>query len=101
MQEEALVDDQVRVADWPELIFVGLAASEAVVTGGGVVKEPVVHGVSGAPMAPQQVLKLSPLSGLEGLEVSPQGFCMMTPLADSDRFGLRPLASTALKVTWS
>jgi len=45
VQEEALVELQVRVDACPGLIFVGLAVSEAVVAGGGVVKEPAVHEV--------------------------------------------------------
>ena len=95
-QDEALVEDQVRVEDCPAIIDVGLADKEAVVGGGGVMNEPAVHGVS-EPL-PQQVLKTSPLTGEEGFEVSPYGSCMMMPLAESDRFGFRPLASTGSKV---
>lgn len=71
MQDVVLVEDQVSVDDCPALIFVGLAEREAVVGGGGSVKEPAVHGVSTAPIAPQQVLKMLPLTGVEGFEVSP------------------------------
>jgi hypothetical protein len=46
VQEVAFFEDQVRVEDWPELIFVGLADSEVVGAGGGVVKEPVVQDVN-------------------------------------------------------
>ena len=70
-QEVALVEDQVRVEDCPALIFVGLAEREALGAGGGVVKEPAVQGVDAAPAAPQQVLKVLPLTGAEGFEVSP------------------------------
>lgn len=49
----------------------GLADSAAMGTGGGVVKEPAVQGVSEA--LPQQVLKTSPVTGEEGFEVSPYG----------------------------
>ena len=87
VQDVALVEDQVRVDDCPALIFVGLAEREAVGAGGGIVKEPAVQGVSAAPIAPQQVLNVSPLTGAEGFEVSPEGSCMMIPFAESDRFG--------------
>ena len=70
-QEVALVEDQVRVEDCPAVIDLGLADRATVGAGGGVVKEPAVHGVSAAPMAPQQVLKTLPLTGAEGFEVSP------------------------------
>ena len=71
VQEEALVELHVRVEACPGVIFVGFAESEAVVTGGGVVKEPAVHGVKlGA--SPQHVLKTSPFTGSEGFEVCPQ-----------------------------
>ena len=85
VQNEALVEDQVRVDDCPELIFVGLADKEAVVGGGGVMNEPTVQGVN-EPW-PQQVPKASPFAGSEGFDVSPAGSCMMTPLFANDRFG--------------
>ena len=53
---------------------------------------PAVHGVSPAPLAPQHVLKASPLTGAEGFEVSPYGSTAIMPFADRDRFGLAPLA---------
>ena len=96
VQDEALVELHDSVEDCPALMVFGLATREAIVAGGGVVNEPAVHGVS-VPL-PQQVLKISPLTGDEGFEVSPYGSCMMTPLADNDRFGFRPLASTGSKV---
>ena len=82
---EAWVEDQVRVADCPGPILVGLAESEAVGAGGGVVKEPAVHGVN-EPL-PQHVVKMSPFVGADGFEVCPQGSCAMIPLPGSDRFG--------------
>ena len=85
VQDEALAEDQVRVDDCPGPIDLGLAESEAVVAGGGVVREPAVHGVN-EPL-PQHVLKMSPFAGADGFEVCPQGSCAMIPLADSDRFG--------------
>lgn len=45
VQDVALVEVHDRVEDWPALIDLGLAASEAVTTGGGVENEPAVHGV--------------------------------------------------------
>ena len=71
MLDVVSVEDQVSVEDWPRLIDLGLADKEAVVGAGGVVKEPAVRGVRAAPIAPQQVLKLSPLTGEEGFELSP------------------------------
>jgi hypothetical protein len=41
VQEEALVEDQVRVDDWPDVIEVGLADREAVGTGLVTVPEPL------------------------------------------------------------
>jgi len=62
-----LVELHDRVDDCPTVILGGLAVSEAVTTGGGVVNEPAVHGVN-EPL-PQQVLKTSPLTGADGFEV--------------------------------
>jgi hypothetical protein len=98
VQDDALIELHDRVEDCPALTIFGLAEREAVVAGGGVVNEPAVHGVS-EPL-PQQVLKISPFTGEEGFEVSPYGSCMMTPLADSERFGFRPLASTGSNVVF-
>jgi hypothetical protein len=86
-----------KFEDCPRLTVFGPAERAAVVAGGGVVDEPAVHGVS-EPLA-QQVLTTFPFTGAEEFEVSPYGSCMMTPLADNDRFGFRPLASTGSKVT--
>jgi hypothetical protein len=96
VQDDALVEDQVRVEDCPPVIDFGLADRVAVGATGGVVKEPAAHDVNEP--VPQHVLKTSPFTGEEGFEVSPSGSCMMTPLADSDRFGFRPFASTGSKV---
>lgn len=69
VQDEALVELHDKVEDWPALIDCGLADSEAVTTGGGVVNEPAVQGVS-EPL-PQQVLNTPPLTGADGFEVWP------------------------------
>ena len=95
-QDVAFVELHDSVEDCPELMVFGLAESEAVVAGGGVVNDPAVQGVNEP--APQQVLKTSPSTGADGFDVSPYGSCMMIPLADNDRFGFRPLASTGSKV---
>jgi len=72
VQEVASAEDQVRVEDCPVVIDLGLAKRPTVgAGGGGAAKEPAVQGVSAAPIAPQQVLKLSPLTGEEGFELSP------------------------------
>jgi hypothetical protein len=71
VHDEALVELHDRVDDWPALIDCGLADSEAVTTGGGVVNEPAVHGVKLAPLAPQQVLNTLPSTGADGFEVWP------------------------------
>src|SRR5215831_10742568 len=93
VQEEALVELDIRVEACPGLIFVGYAESEAVVAGGVVVKEPAVHGVKvGA--SPQHVLRTLPLAGSEGFEVSPHAPDIWIPLAASARFGFAPLAKT-------
>ncbi len=97
VQVVALVELQVKVEDCPGEIDAGLAVSEAVTVGGGVVNEPAVHGVR-VP-APQQVLNVSPLTGADGFEVWPQLPIMIKPLAESDRLGLAPLAATGSKVT--
>ena len=44
LHEVALVEGRVRVDDSPAGIFLGLAARDAVVAGGGVTNEPAVHG---------------------------------------------------------
>jgi len=46
VQDVALVELHDGVEDWPELILVGLADSEAVGAGGGVVNDPAVQGVN-------------------------------------------------------
>ena len=98
VQDEAFVELHDSVEDCPAVNDFGLAESEAAGATGGVMKELAVHGVSEP--APQQVLKTSPFTGAEGFDVSPYGSCTMTPLADSDRLGFRPLASTGSKVAW-
>ena len=84
-QDEAFVEFHDKVEDCPAVNDLGSAVSEAVAAGGGVVNEPAVHGASEP--VPQQVLKTSPFTGADGFEVSPYGSCMMSPLADNDRFG--------------
>ena len=46
VQDVALIELHDRVEDWPGLILVGLADSEAVVAGGGAVNDPGVQGVN-------------------------------------------------------
>ena len=56
VQEVALVEDHVRVEDWPEVMVVGLAVSVAVgVAGGGTGDTPTVTLLVAVPPAPEQL----------------------------------------------
>ena len=92
VQVVAFAEVHDSVDDCPGLIDLGLAESEAVTTGGGVVNEPAVHGVNDPP--PQQVLNTSPFTGVDGFDVWPHWSSAMIPFVVRDRFGFVPLAAT-------